>query len=209
MFWSKSRLFKKGMVAIPCFKSLFCWLFHVIITRWWKGGGGKKTIKQGFCHPLLERTKMGRRRERLEVKKYHHCYTIFWGLQSVQEVVPPFWAQKCQALKSEKIQKNYKTICAAFPGTVDVRKGAKTNKDKTMIIVWGVFKFDTILSCLFGICKWGFQKMREEEWCQRLWCFVELFYCCHCCCVDGVVLICCCFVDVVLLVLLVLLLRLL
>ena len=42
--------------------------------------GGQKPIKQGFFgHPLLERRKREKRRERPEVKKSTTILTLFWG----------------------------------------------------------------------------------------------------------------------------------
>ena len=104
VFWSKNRLLKKGMLAIPLFAFLFWWLLVDVTTRWWERGWPKKSYKTrfSFCHPLLERRKRGKRRESLEVKKHHHFYTIFEGLKSVQEVVPPFWPPKFQRLLSAK-----------------------------------------------------------------------------------------------------------
>ena len=64
-----------------------------------------------------------------------------------------------------------KLVVAKFVEKAMLEKGPKTTKEHTMITVLGVFKFDAILSCLFGICKKRGvggeapppQKMSEEE----------------------------------------------
>ena len=83
-------------------------------------GVAKQRTKQGFsCHPLLERRKRVKRRERPEVKKT--IFTLFyWGFQNGQEVVPPFWATNFQILKSAKT-----TIFCIFGEKTVLERGQK------------------------------------------------------------------------------------
>ena len=92
VFWSKNRLFRKRMVAIPFFNFLFWWLLVDVCTRVYKKGEAKKPYKTSFffCHSPLERRKRVKRRERPEVKKDTTIFTN--GL----DVVPHFWAPKFQ-----------------------------------------------------------------------------------------------------------------
>ena len=93
-FWclGPKQAFRKGDGSHPLFNFLFWWLLVDVTT--------KKPYKiRSFCHPLLERRKGEKRRERPEVKKTPPFLQCFFGLKNGQEVVPPFWAPKFQFFK--------------------------------------------------------------------------------------------------------------
>ena len=73
----QSQAFKKGMVAIPFF--IFCCggCWWMLLLDCEKRVGKKNYKTRFFCHPLLERRKKVKRRERPEVKKtppFLHCF---------------------------------------------------------------------------------------------------------------------------------------
>ena len=87
-----------------------------------KKGGGKKPVKQGFCHSLLERRERVKRRERPDIKKHHH-FTLFswggglkngqlWGPKISWEAFPgkaggnTFFLEKAMLEKSQKTSQN-------------------------------------------------------------------------------------------------------
>ena len=76
-------------------------------------GVAKSPIKLDFFVTPSLREGKGRKEERGQRSKttppFLHCF--YWGLKNGQEVVPPFWAQKFQFLKTAK-NDSFK----AFPG---------------------------------------------------------------------------------------------
>ena len=79
----QNQAFQKGDGSHPLFQffcSGGCWWMLLLDC---KKGGGKKTIKQVFfCHPLLERRKGVKRRERPEVKNTTIFTLFFWALKT-------------------------------------------------------------------------------------------------------------------------------
>ena len=83
VFWLKNRFLNKAMVAIPFFPFFGCG----VLGRCWywisRKGMAKKTYKSFFFgHPLLERRKRVKIRERPEVQKYTTILHVFGGLKS-------------------------------------------------------------------------------------------------------------------------------
>ena len=113
-----------------------CWCMLLLDCR---KGGGKKAYKTRFFffwHPFLEKRKREKRREGPEVKKNTTIFTLFLGsLKNGQEVVPPFWAPKCQFFKSATKNNFFKHIQekaggSLFFGKGYVRKRANNKKTK-------------------------------------------------------------------------------
>ena len=107
VFCFKNRLFEKGMVAIP--------FFNFSSGGWWMLALDHvaKIYKTRFCyHPLLERRKRVKRKERPEENTKKALFVHFLGgLKNGQEVVLSVSNISC--LEFAKAP-----VCKSFPGKV-------------------------------------------------------------------------------------------